>query len=246
MVSTHYDTALKHIVEVSLNGRCPQIILDVFGNSPWNKPSSYCWHRLQPFLQTWDWQTNPWGLHSLRLVVLLFLEALDNEASPKSTDPQSVSLLGQSLGGIQHTSIYINIPTTPHALEAKFSIWKPVQPRNLLVQLHWTIALDMLWNIRGLTMFNHQSDGWTQGFSQAQLVLVPPFTWRTERWLRDAKAGRLEGEQKVQHTNDLHLRMPFLTNLTTSNSDRNGTINRKAKPAVVALARLKSFRKAGG
>ena len=74
----------------------------------WNKPSSYCWHRLQPFLQTWDWQTNPWGLHSLRLVVLLFLEALDNEASPKSTDPQSVSLLGQSLGGIQHTSIYIN------------------------------------------------------------------------------------------------------------------------------------------
>ena len=44
----------------------------------------------------------------------------------------------------QYTSIYINIPTTPHALEAKFSIWKPVQPRNLLVQLHWTIALDML------------------------------------------------------------------------------------------------------
>ena len=77
-------------------------------------------------------------------MVLLFLEALDNEASPKSTDPQSVSLLGQSLGGIQHTSIYINIPTTPHALEAKFSIWKPVQPRNLLVQLHWTIAMDML------------------------------------------------------------------------------------------------------
>ena len=108
MVSTHYDTSLKHIVEVSLNGRCPQIILDVFGNSPWGL-----------------------GLHSLRLVVLLFLEALD-EASPKSTDPQSVSLLGQSLGGIQYTSIYINIPTTPHALAAKFSIWKPVQPRNLL------------------------------------------------------------------------------------------------------------------